>query len=299
MFAALTIGAGVIRWDLWEAQQITILANLVLGLGFIVYLRQSDYKMDPDLRINDKSALYWVCLWISLIVISNFYRPDIGWANNLSMNLWLIIETLFIAVADETIFRAFGDHCFPVKGIREEAAMVICYAAFYLYCFTGGIKAGFTGFALAIGIGTLFTVLYLRYRKLGANIVYHFVLIFLMRLTVINSTSDTPVLGRAAVFIFALGILGMIWYGLRLIRAFNEDGVLDDARLGYEGPENDFRKAFSESREKYRGKVMDKAEPKVEKNVERYINKQIARAEKQEAKKEAKQNAGRGKTDDR
>ena len=297
-FAAINIGAGLIRWQLWDTQQIAILASLVLGLGFIVYLRQSDYKMDPDLRINDKAALYWVCLWISLIVISNFHRPDIGWANNLTLNLWLIIETLFIAIADEIIFRAFGDYCFPVKGIREEAAMVICYAAFYLYGFAGDFKAGLTGFVLAIGIGTLFTGLYLRYRKLGANILYHFVLIFLMRLTVINSTVDTPVLGKASVFIFALGVLGMVWYGLRLIKAFNEDGILDDARLGYDGPENDFRKAFSESREKYRGKVMDKAEPKVEKNVERYINKQIARAEKQEAKKEAKEKAKRGKTDD-
>ena len=294
-FAALTIGAGVIKWDLWDTQQITILANLVLGLGFIVYLRQSDYKMDPDLRINDKAALYWVCLWISLIVISNFYRPDIGWSNNITLNLWLIIETLFIAIADEIIFRAFGDYCFPVKGLREEAAMVICYAAFYLYSFAGGFKAGITGFALAIGIGTLFTGLYLRYRKLGANILYHFVLIFLMRLTVINSTSDTPVLGKASVFIFALGVLGMVWYGLRLLGAYNREGISADPKSE---DSVDLLRTFSESRDRYKEKIINKAQPAIDKSNAKRMEKLIARAEKQEAKKEAKEKAKRGKTDD-
>ena len=282
LFAVLTIGAKVIPWSFGPAQQMTLLVNIALGLGFIVYLRSSDYRYNLSLRINDKGALYWVCLCISLIVISNFYRPDIGWGNNLSPNIWLIIEALFIAFADEIVFRAFGDFCFPKKGQKEEAAMIICYAAFYLYAFADGTKEGLTALALAAGMGTLFTGLYLRYGKLGANILYHFILIYLMRLTALNSTFDTPVLGRIAPFIFILGILCMIWYGLRLINSYNQDGVLDDARLGTDEDSFDLVRTFTDSREKYREKVITKAEPKIEKNVDRYIQKHNARAEKQE-----------------
>ena len=294
-FTALAIGSRVINWNLGQAQQMSMLANIVLAAGFIIYLRMSDYRMDPNPRISDKAALYWVCLWISLIVISNFYRPDLGWANNVPLNLVLIIETLFIAVADETVFRAFGDFCFSRKGVKEEAAMIICYALFYSYSFVDGIEAGLTALALAVGVGTLFTGLYLRYRKLGANVIYHFVLIYLMRMIPLNSTADAPVLGKAAIFIFALGVLGMIWYGLKLIKTFNAEGVFygeDD-----DNPVAELKKAFSESRDKYREKVITKAEPRVEKNVERYIKKQTALAEKQQAKLEAK-NAKRGKKND-
>ena len=294
-FLALAIGSRVINWNLGQAEQMSMLANIVLAAGFIIYLRMADYRMDLNPRISDKGALYWVCLFISLIVISNFYRPDLGWANNIPLNLVLIIETLFIAVADETVFRAFGDLCFSRKGMREEAVMIICYVLFYSFSFVDGIKAGLTAIALAAGIGTLFTGLYLRYHKLGANVIYHFVLIYLMRLTAINSTSDTPVLGKAAMFIFALGILGMIWYGIKLIKAYNAEGVFDDSGMEDDDPAAQLKKAFSESRDKYREKVITKAEPKVEKNVERYIQKQNALAEKQQAKLEAKENAKRGK----
>lgn len=292
LFMALTIGARMIHWDLWQAGQISILVNIALGLGFIVYLRQSDYRLIPDLRINDKSALYWVCLWISLIVISSFYRPDIGWANNLSLNLWLIIETLFIAFAEETVFRAFGDHCFPVKGFREEAAMIVCYSVFYLFSFTDGLSSGLMSVALAIGMGFLFTGLYLRFRKLGANILYHFLLIYLSRMTAINSTEADTILGNASVFVFAIGVAGMIWYGLRLINAYNTDGVSADVRAE---DEFDLLGTFSESRDKYKEKVINKAQPAIDKRNDRRMEKLLARAEKQEAKKEAKQNAKRGK----
>ena len=287
-FAILIVGARLINWNLGSAQQMAILVNLALGLGFIVYLRSSEYKYDLNPRINDKGALYWVCLCISLIVISSFYRPDVGWDNNISPNLWLIIETLLIAFADETVFRAFGDYCFPEKGLKEEAAMIICYAAYYLYGFTDGTKEGLMSLALAIGMGTLFTGLYLRYGKLGANIVYHFLLIYLMRLTTINSTYETVALGKAAPFIFALGVVGMVWYGLRLIQAYNAEGLLDDSELGANSDSFDLVKTFFDSREKYRKKITDKAEPRIEKNVERYIEKRNARAEKQEARREAK-----------
>lgn len=280
--ALLAIGSRVIDWNLWSAEQISILTNLVLALGFLVYLTQSGYRADPGPRISDRSALYWVCLLISLMVIASFCRPDIGWSNNIPANLWLIIETIMIAAAEEIVFRAFGDHCFPEKGLREEAAMIICYSAYYLSSFTDGPKEGITAFVLAIGIGTLFTGLYLRYRKLGANIVYHFLLIYLMRFTAINSSSGALILGKAAPFLYALGILGMIWYGLKLIREFNAEGVFDDSLVEDDSP--DLIRTFSESRDKYRQKVMTKAEPRVEKSVDRYRQKQIAKAEKQEAR---------------
>ncbi|MBR3260702.1 MAG: hypothetical protein IKF95_05060, partial [Firmicutes bacterium] len=89
-----------------------MLVNLALVLGFIIYLGQLGYKPDPNTRINDKAALYWVCFWISLIVISSFHRPDIGWTNHVSLNVWLIAETLLIAASDEIVFRTFGDWCF-------------------------------------------------------------------------------------------------------------------------------------------------------------------------------------------
>ena len=300
-FMALLTGAKLVSWDLWDSQQMIILIDLVLGIGFAVYLRISDHNIDTRTQIGDRAALYWICLWISLIVISNFYRPDIGWSNNIPMNILLIIETLCIAVADETVFRAFGDYCFTSKGPKEEAAMIICYTMFYTYSFADGTAAGLNALVLALGTGTLFTGLYLRYRRLGANILYHFVMIWLMRMTAINSTSDTPVLGRSAAFIFAVGIIGMIWYGMKLIKAFNEEGV-----YGSDGQEDDssseLAKAFTESKDKYKEKLITKAEPRVEKNRERYITKRNTRAEKQEAKREAKkaakQSAGRGKKDD-
>ncbi|MBR6956505.1 MAG: hypothetical protein IKH72_05905, partial [Firmicutes bacterium] len=53
LFAVLTIGAKVISWSLWQPQQITMLVNLALVLGFIIYLGQLGYKPDPNTRIND------------------------------------------------------------------------------------------------------------------------------------------------------------------------------------------------------------------------------------------------------
>ena len=287
-FAVLTIGAKVISWGLWQPQQITMLVNLALVLGFIIYLSQLGYTLHPNTRINDKLALYWVCLWITLIVISNFYRPDIGWTNNVSLNIWLIAETLLIAASDEIVFRAFGDWCFPVKGLREEAVMIICYAVFYSYCFTDGTAAGLMGVALAIGMGFLFTGLYLRFHKLGANILYHFLLIYFARVTEINSSAADTILGNASVPIFYIGVLGMIWYGIRLIGAYNREGVSADPGSG---DSVDLLRTFSESRDKYKEKVINKAQPAIDKRNDKRMEKLIARAEKQEAKKEAKEKA--------
>ena len=299
LFAVLTIGAKVISWSLWQPQQITMLVNLALVLGFIIYLGQLGYKLDPNTRINDKAALYWVCFWISLIVISNFYRPDMGWTNNVSLNIWLIAETLLIAASDEIVFRAFGDWCFPVKGLREEAAMIICYAVFYSYCFTDGAAAGLMGVALAIGMGFLFTGLYLRFRKLGANILYHFLLIYLAEVTEINSSGADTILGNAAIPVFCVGVLGMIWYGIRLIGAYNREGVSADPKSE---DSVDLLRTFSESRDKYKEKVINKAQPAIDKSNDKRMEKLIARAEKQEAKqaakREAKEKAKRGKTYD-
>ena len=294
-FAVLTIGAKVINWNLWQPQQITMLVNLALVLGFIIYLGQLGYKLDPNTRINDKAALYWVCFWISLIVISSFYRPDVGWANNASLNIWLLAETLLIAASDEIVFRSFGDWCFPVKGLREEAAMIICYAVFYSHCFTDGTAAGLMGVALAIGMGSLFTGLYLRFHKLGANILYHFLLIFFARVTEINSSAADTILGNASVPVFCVGVLGMIWYGIRLIGAYNKEGIAADLKSD---DSVDLLRTFSESRDKYKEKVINKAQPAIDKRNDKRMEKLIARAEKQEAKKGAKEKAKRGKTDD-
>ena len=288
LFAVLTIGAKVISWGLWQPQQITMLVNLALLLGFIIYLSQLGYKFNPNTRISDKIALYWVCLWIALIVISSFYRPDIGWANNVALNIWFIAETLLIAASDEIVFRAFGDWCFPVKGLREETAMIICYAVFYSHCYTDGTAAGLMGVALAIGMGFLFTGLYLRFHKLGANILYHFLLIFFARVTEINSSAADTILGNASVPVFCVGVLGMIWYGIRLIGAYNREGVSADPESG---DSVDLLRTFSESRDKYKEKVINKAQPAIDKRNDKRMEKLIARAEKQEAKKEAKEKA--------
>ncbi len=288
LFAVLTIGAKVISWGLWQPQQITMLVNLALVLGFIIYLSQLGYKFNPNTRISDKIALYWVCLWIALIVISSFYRPDIGWANNVSLNIWFITETLLIAASDEIVFRAFGDWCFPAKGLREEAVMIICYAVFYSHCFTDGTAAGLMGVALAIGMGFLFTGLYLRFHKLGANILYHFLLTYFAGVTEINSTAADTILGNASVPVFCVGVLGMIWYGIRLIGAYNREGVSADPESG---DSVDLLRTFSESRDKYKEKVINKAQPAIDKRNDKRMEKLIARAEKQEAKKEAKEKA--------
>ena len=288
LFAVLTIGAKVINWNLWQPQQITMLVNLALVLGFIIYLGQLGYKPDPNTRINDKAALYWVCFWISLIVISSFYRPDMGWTNNVSLNIWLIAETLLIAASDEIVFRSFGDCCFPVKGLREETAMIICYAVFYSHCFTDGTAAGLMGVALAIGMGFLFTGLYLRFRKLGANILYHFLLVYFAGVTEINSTAADTILGNASVPVFCVGVLGMIWYGIRLIGAYNKEGIAADLKSD---DSVDLLRTFSESRDKYKEKVINKAQPAIDKRNDKRMEKLIARAEKQEAKKAAKREA--------
>ncbi len=297
LFMVLAAGSGLISWNLGNSQQMFVLVNVVMSLGFIFYLNSSGLKLSFNPRINDKKALYWICLCISLIVVADFYRPDLGWAENVSMNIWLIIECLIAATAEESAFRAFGDFCFSVKGRKEIAAMVICSSAYCIVQYMLGLDADVLAILFAIGISVLFTGMYLRFRKLGANIVYHFILIYLMRVTLLNSTSDVPVLGKAAPFIFVLGALGMIWYGIMLIKAFNGEGVFEDA--GDDNPAAELAKAFSESRTKYKEKLMTKAEPKVEKSVERYIQKQTARAEKQEARKMAKENAKRGNKNDR
>lgn len=286
LFLILAIGSRVINWGLGDARQMFILVNLVMLLGFIGFLRMSEYRFDPGTRITDRKALYWTCLWIALVVLSAFYRPDLGWANNISLNVWLLIETLLIAASEETVFRAFGDWCFPVKGVREEAVMIICYTVFYSYCFTDGTGAGIMAMLLALGMGFLFTGLYLRFRKLGANILYHFLLIYLSRMTQINSSDADTILGNASIFVFAVGIIGMIWYGTRLMAVFNKEGVYvdDDAE-----DEFDFAKTFTESRDKYREKVISKAQPSIDKRNERKVEKLRARAEKQAAKQKEKE----------
>ena len=55
----LAIGSRVINWNLGQAQQMSMLANIVLAAGFIIYLRMADYRMDLNPRISDKGALYW------------------------------------------------------------------------------------------------------------------------------------------------------------------------------------------------------------------------------------------------
>ena len=286
LFAVLTIGSKVIKWGLWQPQQITLLVNLVMCLGFIVYLGQSGYVLNWKPRINDKMTMYWICFWISLIVISALYRPDLGWANNISPNVWLIAETLLIAASEEIIFRAFGDYCFPEKGLPEEAAMIICYTGFYLYTFIDGPAAGLMGTALALGMGFLFTGIYLRFHKLGASILFHFLLIYLMRVTEINSSEANAILGNASVPVFAIGVLGMIWYGTKLIARYNQEGVMPDADTD---DSYDFVRTFSESRDKYKEKVMNKAQPAIDKRNERKVEKLRARAEKQAAKKKEKE----------
>jgi hypothetical protein len=160
LFTVLAIGSVTINWGLGDSQQMFILVNLVMALGFMGYLRMSDYRFDPGTRITDRKTLYWVCLWIALVVLSAFYRPDLGWSNNIPLNVWLLIETLLIASSEEIVFRAFGDWCFPVKGVREEAVMIICYTVFYSYRFTGETGAGVMAMLLALGTGFLFKRIY-------------------------------------------------------------------------------------------------------------------------------------------
>ena len=100
LFTVLAIGSVTINWGLGDSQQMFILVNLVMALGFMGYLRMSDYRFDPGTRITDRKTLYWVCLWIALVVLSAFYRPDLGWSNNIHLNVWLLIETLLIASSE-------------------------------------------------------------------------------------------------------------------------------------------------------------------------------------------------------
>ena len=288
LFLVLALGAKLVNWNLGSASQMFILVNLVMALGFLGYLSMSDYRFNRVVKITDKKALYWVCFLITLIVISSFYRPDLGWNSNASLNIWLLIETLLIAAADEIVFRAFGDWCFPVKGVREEAVMIICYTAFYAYCFADETGAGIMAMVLALGMGFLFTGLYLRFRKIGANILLHFLLVYLSRVTEINSSDADTVLGNASTIVFALGAIGMIWYGAHLLGMYNRDGVYVDAGEDAKD-EFDFSRTFNESRDKYRKKVISKAQPSIDKSNERARKKIEARAAKQEAKKKEKE----------
>ena len=287
LFMVLVAGSGLITWNLGNSQQMFVLVNIVMSLGFIFYLNSSGLKLNFNPRISDRKALYWICLWISIIVLAQFYRPDLGWADNVSMNVWLIIECLVCAAAEETVFRSFGDLCFREKGHREIAAMIICSSVYYIAQYMAGVTSDLLAILLAVGMSVLFTGMYLRFRKLGANIVYHFILIYLMRVTILNSTSDVPVLGKPAPFVFALGVLGMIWYGVRLISAFERDGVSED-----EAGQDDlaFARAFTESRDKYKEKVINKAQPSIDRSNERRQKKLEDRIARQEAKQKEKEN---------
>ena len=61
-FALLAAGTGMFDWNLGNANQMLILVNLMLSLGFLVYLSQSGCRLNRSPRINDKAALSWVCL---------------------------------------------------------------------------------------------------------------------------------------------------------------------------------------------------------------------------------------------
>ncbi len=291
VYLILMIGAVLYGEYIGAQQQMVILVNIAMGAGFLGHLKIADYEMCFEVRIYDKKCLYIVCSLVFLMVIGNYYPIDMAFGENITANGWLLAEALSAAVAAEAVFRALGVCTFPNPGKKEEFVMIACCAVFSLSQCAYGLERGIFAFCMAIGIAAMMTGLYLRYNKLGANMAIRFLLYYLVNVTAVNSTAGETIFGKLSPVLTAAAAVGMLVYGIAMLKAYNETGTYNDAEAAkqYSETQGQFRQAFMESKTKYEEKVNEKAAPTIEARREKYIEKQQAKEEKRREKKRAKE----------
>lgn len=291
VYLILMIGAVLYGEYIGAQQQMVILVNIAMGAGFLGYLKIADYEMCFEVRIYDKKCLYIVCSLVFLMVIGNYYPIDMAFGENITANGWLLAEALSAAVAAEAVFRALGVCTFPNPGKKEEFVMIACCAVFSLSQCAYGLERGIFAFCMAIGIAAMMTGLYLRYNKLGANMAIRFLLYYLVNVTAVNSTAGETIFGKLSPVLTAAAAVGMLAYGLVMLKTYNAVGVYDDAEVSkqYSERQEQFKQAFMESKTKYEEKVNEKTAPAIEARREKYIEKQQAKEEKRREKKRAKE----------
>lgn len=289
-YLLLMIGATLYGDRIASPQQMILLVNIAMGIGFLGYLKIYDYEMCFAMRIYDKKCLYIVCTLVFIMVIGTYYPVDMSFKENITSNVWLLMEALSVAVAAEAVFRALGGYCFPKQGIKEEVAMITGCAVLSLYRCFYSFESGIYAFCIAIGVGAMMTGLYLRYNKLGANMAISFMLYYLVNVTAINSTSKDTILGALSPFAVCIAAVGMLIYGCIMLKNYNEKGVYDDAEESkqYSEKQEQFKQSFMDSKTKYAEKVNEKAAPTIEARREKYIEKQQIKEEKRIEKKRAK-----------
>lgn len=297
VYLMLMIGAVLYGKYIEAQQQMIILVNIAMGAGFLGYLKISDYEMCFEVRIYDKKCLYIVCSLVFLMVIGNYYPIDMAFGENITANGWLLTEALSAAVAAEAVFRALGACSFPKPGKKEEFVMIAGCAIFSLSQCAYDFERGSFAFCVAIGIAAMMTGLYLRYNKLGANMAISFLLYYLVNVTAVNSTASETIFGRFSPVLTVAAAVGMLIYGIAMLKAYNAVGVYDDAEASkqYSERQGQFKQAFMESKTKYEEKVNEKAAPTIEARREKYIEKQQAKEEKRREKKRAKEERGKEK----
>ena len=124
-----------------------------------------------------------------------------------------------------------------------------------------------------------------------------FLLYYLVNVTAVNSTASETIFGRFSPVLTVAASVGMLIYGIAMLKAYNAVGVYDDAEASkqYSERQGQFKQAFMESKTKYEEKVNEKAAPTIEARREKYIEKQQAKEEKRREKKRAKEERGKEK----
>lgn len=294
-YIALMLGAIIYGNYVGHGQQMIVLANIAMGAGFLVYLKIYEYPVNFSIQIYDKKCLYIAWSLIFIMVLANYNPIDKSVSASIEIDIWLLIEALSAAFALEIVFRVLGAFSFAQIKVKEEAIMSVAYAAFYLYRIIYGVESGVIAFCIALGVGTMMTGIYLRYRKLGANMLMQFLLYFLMNVTVINSSTESSDFRKFSLILMLISTIGMLLYGCVLLKRYNEEGIFDDQKKirEQEKKQSQFKRAFLDSKEKYEEKVNEKAAPKVEAQREKYLEKKKKKDEKRkekEMKKERKAN---------
>lgn len=297
VYLILMIGAVTFGEYIATRQQVMILVNIAMGAGFLGYLKINDYEMNFGMRIYDKKCLYIVCSLIFLMVIGSYYPINEAFGDDITENVWLLVEALSAAVAVETVFRALGGYCFEKPGLKEAVIMIVCCTALNLYrCFC---DAGYGIMVLitALGTATMMTGLFLRYNKIGANMAISFLTYYLVNVTALNSTANEAIFGKSSPYLVIVAAVGMIIYGCMMLKTYNAKGAYNDAEevKQYSERQGQFKQAFMENKTKYEEKVNEKAAPTIEARREKYIEKQQIKEEKRKEKKRAKDERGKQK----
>lgn len=279
-----------------SVQEYVVFVSAALGIGLCIYMKNNEYDVSFKTKVHDKKPLCIIYILIVLMLVGNRYTIDTTFSENVSANIWFLAEAIAVAFGMEVVMRAFGGYCFQNPSIKEEILMVVLSGVLCVpaYISPSGIVDSnvFVGVAVGFAVATMMTGFYLRYKKLGVNIILNFFLYYLVNFTKVNSTTDTLVMGSKAPIVIGLAAVAMFGYGCVMLRIFNREGIFDDSEYLKEEEERvaQFREAFMDNKDRYEEKVEEKAAPTVEARREKYYRKL-----EQKALKKLENDARKGK----